>query len=251
MLFIFRARGPYALWAPAWLRTDPLSEPVPTPSGLGGLLRSVHKKPEWAWEIDSYAVLSPIRYETLARSAHKSVATAGTDGDPDRMPQRQTALADVDYLICGRAYVYKRALRPGRQARDYGPIIHEHLSHGVPHYVPHGGRSEFVLNVEYLGPADRNGPGLLRDVCYEQGVRPIDVTEDLGPMLVDLLHDGGRAFGDERARPIYRRLTLDRGIVEVPPTAYNEKRRLDEEAQIAYRERFGHKPEGVDHAAVR
>ena len=58
MLFVFRASGPYALWTPAWLRADPLSEPVPTPSGLGGLLRAYHRKPEWAWEIDSAMVSS-------------------------------------------------------------------------------------------------------------------------------------------------------------------------------------------------
>lgn len=246
MLFMFRASGPYALWTPAWLRADPLSEPVPTPSGLGGLLRAYHRKPEWAWEIDSYAILSPIRYETLARSARKSAGE-----DPERMPQRRTVLVDVDYLICARVHVYAGALDPARRRvpSDYGPILHKRLARGVPDRAPHGGQSEFTLDVRYLGPAQRGGAPALHDVCTELGVQPIETTEDLGPMLVDLLHDGGPVFQDERVQPIYRRLRLDHGLVEVPEEAYTEKRHLDEEAQIMYRARYGHQPK-VSHAAL-
>lgn len=250
MLFVFRASGPYALWTPAWLRADPLSEPVPTPSGLGGLLRAYHRKPEWAWEIDSYAILSPVRYETLARSARRTV---GGDGPQDRMPQRRTVLVDVDYLICGRVHVYTGALDParGRVPTDYRQILDKRFSRGIPDRIPHGGQSEFPLDVQYLGPAFRGGAAMLQEVCADLGVDLIPRSEDLGPMLVDLLHDGGPIYVDERVRPIYRRLRLDHGVVEVPEEAYGEKRRLDEEAQIEYRRRYGHRArQGGAHATL-
>lgn len=243
MRFLFRATGPYALWCPAWLRTDPLSEPVPTPSGLGGMLRSFFRKPEWAWEIDSYAVLSPIRYETLARSAHK--AEVSEAGDFQRMPQRRTVLVDVDYLICARVFVYEKALDParGRSARDVELLVDKRLSGGVPTGVTYGGQSEFVLKVEYLGVTEKEGPDAVRSQCLALGTPPIPETQELGPLLVDLIHDGGQVFVDEAVQAIYRRLRMDLGVVSVPESAYEEKRKLDEEAQVAYRAKYGHKPQ--------
>ena len=236
MRFYFRARGPYALWCPAWLRADPLSEPVPTPSALGGLLRSLVWKPEWSWEICRIVVLSPIRYETLARSAHKSLVD-GRTGAYEAMPQRQTVLADVDYLIEARVHAHMAAVDPARRAVGrtqgvYEEIIHRNLTRGVPFGVPHGGRSEFVLDVEYLGGAPAVGE-----------FHPIDRTEPLGPMLIELLHQnvGGAFAKNERVVPIYRRLHLNRGVVEVPSDAYERVRDHNLAKLLRHRAAVGHR----------
>ncbi|MEG2259673.1 MAG: CRISPR-associated protein Cas5, partial [Oscillospiraceae bacterium] len=101
--------GDFALWSRPECKVERLTYPVPTPSGIRGVLASIYAKPdEFYWQVCSIEVLKPIRYITFRRNEVKSKAARVSDAAPfkscicvedDRTQRQSVVLQDVRYRI--------------------------------------------------------------------------------------------------------------------------------------------------------
>ena len=101
--------GPFALWTRPECKVERVSYPVPTPSGIRGVLASIYSKPsEFYWQVRRIEVLNPIAYTTFRRNEVKSKLSRIKDNDPlgacidieeDRTQRQSVVLKDVRYRI--------------------------------------------------------------------------------------------------------------------------------------------------------
>jgi len=192
--FSFRVSGPMAMFTVPHLRSDPYSEPVMTPSAAKGVLKSIYWKPEGEWEIERIAVLKPIRYSTS-----KEHARADWNSDKHTL-LLVSRLVDVDYLIDARWVPNPYRVDVSTYHKKYGPEITRRLTRGEAFRQPHLGVTDHPASWSLV---------LERDAR----LAPIDLTEDLGTMVLDMVPvDAGR----DRWDPIFFRARLDSGVLEVP-----------------------------------
>lgn len=203
-----RVWGDAACFTRPEMKVERVTYPVPTPSAARGILESIFWKPEFLWQVQEIWVLNPIRYFSILRNEvndRQSVrAAAGwqTRGGggydvsaSDNRAQRHTlGLRDVQYII--RAQVL---LRPGVESdpAKYRDQFRRRVESGRCFATPYLGCREFVASFE-------------RPSGSEQ---PIDHTEALGNMLLDLDYTADRSG---RAAPRFFQARLDRGILRVP-----------------------------------
>lgn len=230
-IFAVRAKGPLALFCSPWLRAEPHSEPVMTPSAAAGLLRSLYRKPEFEWVVRAIHVLAPIRFETIRRKAittdyntssygQVSSRKAAAMRQPDQTLQTQTCLRDVDYVIEAEI-----SLNPTetRNQHEVERIVFHYLASGSVFGTPCGGRAEFPLDTEFLGSSSAT-----------RGRHPEAIYEDLelGPVLLGMSPvDTSKDLWD----PVYVRLRMEQGVVCVPRGAYDPLLRSLAEAALVRR----------------
>lgn len=202
-----RAWGDFACFTRPEMKVERVTYPLPTPSAARGVLEAIFWKPEFSWRVESIAVLKPIRYFSILRnevndrqSFRSAQAWAEKGGgyradDSRQRAQRHTlALRDVDYLITGQIVLRPHATDDVAKYRDQ---FRRRVRDGRCFSTPYFGCREFFAG---FGPPDGS----------EQ---PIEVTEDLGPMLFDL--DYARD-GSGRGIPRFFNARLERGVMRVP-----------------------------------
>lgn len=213
--FAVRVTGERALFCPPWLRAEPYSEPVMTPSAADGILRAMYRKPQFQWVIQRIHVCAPIQYDTAARTAvindystsrYRTPRRSGDVVTPDVTPQVQVVLRDIDYVI--EAMVATNGTERRSQA-EVEAIVASYFTRGHYWGAPHAGRTEFVVRTDFLG-------------CYD-GFREYDTVPldlDLGPVLV-----GMRPVDPTRDdwQPVFARLHVIDGVVDVPQEVYERK----------------------------
>lgn len=94
--------GDFACWTRPESKVERLSYPVPTPSGLRGVLSAVYAKPkEFYWQVRRIEVLRPIQFTSFRRNEVKSkLGRAESLIIEDDRTQRQTILLkDVRYRV--------------------------------------------------------------------------------------------------------------------------------------------------------
>lgn len=214
--FTVRAWGPFALFCPAHFRADPCSEPVPTPSAVGGFYREIYWKPQFEWVIRKICVQKPILYtEMKTTGITKSPIRNGRFGklrsravEPAPMQQLHTFLVDVEYVFEAVIQVNHSALdgRPGhRSQHDYEQMVHQILLDEPVWGQPCFGYSELFANYEYL-PSGSSSPS-------------ISVSMPLGPMLIGHLPVDPKK---DLWEPVFHRLEMVDGVIDVPPSAYEK-----------------------------
>jgi CRISPR-associated protein Cas5d len=203
-----RVSGEFACFTRPEMKVERVSYPLITPSAARGVLEAIFWKPEFAWRIEEIWVLRPIRYFSILRNevnnrASERSATAwmtggdgGYDASADRAQRHTLALRDVAYLI--RAQVQPRSDVQEDPAK-YRDQFRRRVASGRCFATPYLGCREFS---GVFGPRDPDE-------------RPIDVTEELGPMLLDLAYVPD---GSGRGQPVFFEARLDHGIVRVPPS---------------------------------
>ncbi len=197
--------GIYACFTRPEMKVERVSYSVMTPSAARGVLEAIFWKPEMLWQVEEIRVLKPIQYFSILRNEVKSRASAGAAqgwaksgggffAEEDRAQRHTLGLRDVAYVI--------RA----------SPILRPHATDDVAKY-----RDQFRRRVRdgrcfsrpYLGcrefAADFAEP--------TAGDVPIELSDDLGPMLLDLNYP---ASGSGPAQPQFFPATLDRGVLRVP-----------------------------------
>jgi len=155
--------------------------------------------------VEEIEVLRPIRFFSILRNEVNSKAServaagwqergGGYDASGDRAQRHTLALRDVAYLI--RAQV---VLKPGVDAvpAKYRDQFRRRVSKGRCFATPYLGCREFTASFAEPDPSDR----------------PIDITETLGPMLLDLDY---AADGSGRGKPRFFEAKLERGVLHVP-----------------------------------
>ncbi len=199
-----RVWGEFACFTRPEMKVERVTYPVPTPSAARGVLEAILWKPEFSWRVESIAVLKPIRYFSILRNevndrqSHRTAQSWAKAGggyradDPRSRAQRHTlALRDVDYLISAQIVLRSHATDDPAKYRDQ---FRRRVRDGRCFSTPYLGCREFSAA---FGPADGT----------EQ---PIDLTEDLGPMLLDLDY---ASDGSGRGVPRFFNASLVRGLL--------------------------------------
>ncbi len=200
-----RVWGEYACFTRPEMKVERVTYPVMTPSAARGVLEAIFWKPEFTWRVEEVWVLRDIQYFSIRRNEVKSRASeraargwqengGGFFAAEDRTQRHTVALRDVAYVI--RAQV---ELKPGvtEDPAKYRDQFRRRVREGRCFTRPFLGCREFAAE---FGEPDPNE-------------RPIDRTEDLGLMLLDLDY---APDGSGRGTPRFFQARLERGVLHVP-----------------------------------
>jgi len=198
-----RLAGEFACFTRPEMKVERVSYPVMTPSAARGALEAIFWKPEFRWRVSEIWVLNPIRYFSILRNEVNSrqserVAAGwranggGYEAAGDRAQRHTLGLREVAYLV--RAQV---EVKPGvnADAAKYRDQFRRRVRNGQCFATPYLGSREFAAAFSERAPADT----------------PLDVSDELGPMLLDVAYDDAG-----RGRPIFFDARLDRGVLRVP-----------------------------------
>lgn len=200
-----RVWGDFACFTRPEAKVERVSYPVMTPSAARGVLEAIFWRPEAAWRVESIAVLKPIRYVSILRNEVNSRAServarswqqngGGYDASSDRSQRHTLALRDVAYVIQARI-----GPKPGvaDDPAKYRAQFRRRVDRGQCFTTPYFGCREFTAAFAPVGGDER----------------PIDRTEDLGMMLLDLAYEPNQSG---RGVPRFFRAQLDHGVLRVP-----------------------------------
>jgi CRISPR-associated protein Cas5d len=200
-----RIWGDFACFTRPELKVERVSYPVLTPSAARGVLEAILWKPQFAWRIEEIWVLKPIRYFSILRNEVNNRASeraaagwskhgGGYDASADRAQRHTLALREVAYLIRAQVEVKSGVDEDPAKFRDQ---FRRRVRDGRCFATPYLGCREFSAD---FGEPDGT----------EQ---PIDLTDDLGSMLLDLDYEPN---GSGRGTPHYFQARLEHGILHVP-----------------------------------
>ena len=199
--------GDYACFTRPEMKVERVTYPVMTPSAARGALEAIFWKPEFAWRIEEVHVLNPIVYASIVRNeindrqsprAARRWAKSGGGYDAsasrNRAQRHTLALRDVAYVV--RAQM---VLRDGVEAHiaKYRDQFRRRVASGRCFATPYLGCREFSAAFGEPEPDDT----------------PIDRTEDLGLMLLDIDYYGD---GSGRGTPQFFDAELQNGVLRVP-----------------------------------
>ena len=197
--------GDLACFTRPEFKVERVTYPVMTPSAARGVLEAIFWKPQFTWLVREIRVLREIRYLSFLRNEVNSVASAeaardwakeggGFFASHDRAQRNTLALRDVAYVIAADVRVHDGVADPAAKFRDQ---FRRRLNRGRCFQMPYLGCREFVAAFE---PPDGT----------EQ---PVDMTEDLGPMLLDMAYAADRSGP---AEPVFFEARLEHGVLHVP-----------------------------------
>jgi len=157
--------GPFACWTRPDLKTERVSYPVPTPSGVRGVVEAVFWKPEISVIIRRIEILSPISWVRITRNEVTNIVTDDwlnrARADPGHRfdaarerDQRSTLLLrDVRYRIH-----FQYVMRPHAQGTvaKYRDQFRRRVERGACYSAPFLGTREF--SADFFGPPGDDGP---------------------------------------------------------------------------------------------
>lgn len=199
--------GDYACFTRPEMKVERVTYPVMTPSAARGALEAIFWKPQVAWRIEEIHVLKPIAYASILRNEindRQSERTArgwarnggGYDAaDRRSRAQRHTlALRNVAYVVRGQLVLQDGVTDDIAKYRDQ---FRRRVARGQCFATPYLGCREFSASFGEPEPDDV----------------PIERTEDLGLMLLDIDYEPD---GSGRGTPRFFDASLDRGVLRVP-----------------------------------
>lgn len=206
-----RVWGGWACFTRPEMKVERVSYPVMTPSAARGVLEAIFWKPQFAWRVERIEVLKQIRYHSILRNEVGSRASertarswarrgGGYFATADRTQRHTLALRDVAYVIHAQIDVEPGVGDDPAKFRDQ---FRRRVAKGRCFARPYLGCREFAAD---FAPSDG-------------GERPIDRTEDLGPMLLDLDYADD---GSGRGTPRFFAARLEGGVLHVPPRPLRE-----------------------------
>lgn len=200
-----RVWGEYACFTRPEMKVERVTYPVMTPSAARGILEAIFWKPEFTWRVEEIWVLREIRYFSILRNEVNSRASeraarewqrrgGGYVATDDRAQRHTLALRDVAYLI--RAQV---EVKPGlvENPAKYRDQFRRRVRDGRCYAQPYLGCREFTA---YFGEPDPDE-------------RPMPLTEELGPMLLDIEY---ATDASGRGTPRFFTARLEDGVLRVP-----------------------------------
>jgi CRISPR-associated protein Cas5d len=192
------------------MKVERVSYPVMTPSAARGVLEAIFWKPEFRWRITAVWVLRPIRYFSIQRNEINHVQSeraarlwqregggydaASTDEPKNRTQRHTLGLRDVAYLVEAQVELKPHADADPAKYRDQ---FRRRVRDGRCFATPFLGCREFSASFAEPDGAEQ----------------PIDVTDNLGRMLLDLDYAPDRSG---RGIPRFFDAYLERGVLRVP-----------------------------------
>lgn len=206
--------GPFACWSRPECKVERLSYPVPTPSGIRGILNAIYCKPEeFFWQVETIEVLSPIEYIGLkTNEVIRKMPRIKEDGDissynginieEDRTQRQTMALKNVKYRVTAHM-----ELQPTTQVNTQRVYeqAKRRIERGQTFFQPSFGLREFECYFE-LG-SDKQPP--------------IQETKDLGLMVYDTFDP--RHLQSSTTVSLFH-AKMENGVIHVPP--YDSKQVL-------------------------
>lgn len=193
------------------MKVERVTYPVMTPSPARGVLEAIFWRPEFRWQIEEIRILRPIRDVSILRNevnACQSERAAkrwqreggGFDAPADRTQRHTLALRDVAYVIQAQIVLHPHADADPAKYRDQ---FRRRVQGGRCFATPYLGCREFAVSFAAVTDDDQ----------------PIDLTDDLGPMLHDLDYAPDRSG---RGKPGFFNACVDCGVLSVPPFSSKE-----------------------------
>jgi CRISPR-associated protein Cas5d len=197
--------GDLACFTRPEMKVERVSYPVMTPSAARGVLEAVFWKPEFRWRVQEIWVLKPIRYTSILRNevnARQSERAArswqadggGYDATADRAQRHTLGLRDVAYVITAQIELKPHADADPAKYRDQ---FRRRVRDGRCFATPFFGCREF--SASFAEPAGDE--------------QLIDLTDELGRMLLDLSYAPGRSGS---GTPRFFDARIERGMLRVP-----------------------------------
>lgn len=200
-----RVWGELACFTRPEMKVERVSYPVMTPSAARGVLEAIFWKPEFTWRVVEIRVLKPVEYFSILRNEVNSRVSeraaagwrrdgGGYDASADRAQRHTLGLRDVAYIITA-----DMVLRPGVEddPAKFRDQFRRRVRDGRCFATPYLGCREFSASFAEPDRADR----------------PIDWTEDLGTMLLDIEYATDRSG---RGRPRFFDARVEGGVLRVP-----------------------------------
>lgn len=200
--------GRFALWSRPESKVERMTYPVPTPSGIRGVLASIYSKPaEFYWQVGQIEILNPIQYTTFKRNEVKSKlsripaenpTSACIEIEEDRTQRQAVVLKDVRYRVTAKIVPRPDFEKPISQLYNQ---FERRVKRGQMFMQPCMGTREFPAYFEW-GSTDEP---------------PIALDMDLGLMVYDVFDLGEWKVG-KKANPrvsLYRP-QMKSGVIEVP-----------------------------------
>lgn len=202
---LIKVWGDLACFVRPEMKVERVSYPVMTPSAARGILESVFWKPEFTWRVQEIRVLKPIHYFSILRNEVNSRQSeraargwqaegGGYDASADRAQRHTLGLRDVAYIIAAQVELKPHADADPAKYRDQ---FRRRVREGRCFATPFLGCREF-------------------SACFAEpdgGEQPIDLTDELGPMLLDLSYAPDRSG---RGVPRFFDARIERGVLRVP-----------------------------------
>lgn len=201
--------GDFALWSRPEAKVERISYPVPTPSGIRGVLASIYAKPsEFYWQVVRIEVLKPIQYLSFQRNEVKSKMPRFPAAQPrsaciiieENRTQRQAiVLKDVRYRITAEIVPRPEFAYPAARLRNQ---FERRVKRGQCFLQPALGTREFPAYFEW----------------GSSGIPPIADSMDFSFMLYDVfnLHQWKVGKTAEPSVSLFHAELLG-GVLEVPP----------------------------------
>jgi len=195
----FEIWGPFACWTRPEAKVERLTYPVPTPSGIRGVLSAIYSKPaEFYWQVERIEVLNPIRFISFKCNEVKTKAGRNTIiVEADRTQRQTVALQDVRYRIT--ASMVRREGFSGSEVQ-LAEQFRRRVEGRKCFFQPSMGLRQFPA---YYG--------------WSSDAVPISEDQDLGIMLYDVfdLHQWKIAKKAQPKVSLFH-AHLNQGVVEIP-----------------------------------
>ena len=204
-----KVEGELACFTRPEMKVERVSYPLMTPTAAKSILEAICWKPEFTWQVEEIQVLNPIRYTSIVRNeinSRQTVQTArrwqreggGFDATDSRnRTQRHTlALRDVAYIIKAQVLLESSSDDPAK----YRDQFRRRVNYGRCFATPYLGCREFWA--KFSAPDGTE--------------TPIDVTENLGNMLLDMEY---KSDGAGHATPTFFAARMERGVLRIPMTS--------------------------------
>lgn len=199
--------GDFACWTRPESKVERLSYPVPTPSGIRGVLASIYAKPnEFYWQVKKIEVLKPVQFTNFRRNEVKSKLSYNKSNplsacisiEDDRTQRQSVVLKDVRYRIT--AEMVLRDSFPGTPEQLYKQF-ERRVKRGQNFLQPSMGTREFTAYYEW----------------GDLGETPIDDSMELGLMVYDV-YDLHKWEVTKKAEPSVSlfEARMEHGVITVP-----------------------------------
>lgn len=228
--FCIEVWGDYACFTRPEMKVERVSYDVITPSAARAVFEAILWKPAIQWKVKKIEVLNPIRWISVRRNEVGKLMSPQSKQifiEEDRQQRAGLFLRDVAYrLYAEMEFINPRnrklnetpdelkdqeeetILRSTENPGKYNAMFERRAKKGQCFNQPYLGCREFSCNFRVIENSEN------------EVKRPIEETRDLGFMLYDM------DFTDEKdPKPMFFRVQLNHGVIEVPPIDSEEVRR--------------------------
>ena len=228
--FCIEVWGDYACFTRPEMKVERVSYDVITPSAARAVFEAIFWKPAIQWKVKKIEVLNPISWISVRRNEVGKLMSDKSKEifiEEDRQQRAGLFLRDVAYRLYAEMEFIPLRSRNRHETPDelkdqeeetiqrstenpgkYNAMFERRAKKGQCFNQPYLGCREFSGNFRFVEQPDKEED------------QPVNETRDLGFMLYDM------DFTDEKdPKPMFFRVQLNHGVIEVPPIDSEEVRR--------------------------